>query len=376
MSAPAVGETLLSAGRGVIAHLTSPSTGTRAHLLPRPVEVQLDRVKRRPVSRAEVGASTFYPELARVTVVANEERHDVVIVGGGPAGVSCALECHDIHLDVVLLEADASLGGQLAQIPHVVHNVVFAGFERGQDLQQALERSSSILGNRVRLAHPVTSVDLGELWVNSEDRRFHANALVIASGASRRQLPVAADGAWGGDITYQLERQPGHFAGRPVAVIGGGDSATLDALELAGGGSPVKLIHRSKQLTARDDIIADVRKQPAIEDLAGWELEAVHGTDHLEQIVIVSPETGQRRRLAVSGLVVKISYQPATGVFAGQLDVDRLGAIVVDGELRTSRQGVFSAGDVTAGSYPRIAAATGQGLLAARSVLRHLQGRS
>jgi thioredoxin reductase (NADPH) len=141
-------------------------------------------------------------------------------------------------------------------------------------------------------------------------------------------------------------------------------------------GSPVKLIHRSQQLTARHDIIEDVRKQPRIEDLAGWELETVHGTDHLEHIVIVRPETGQRRRLAVSGLVVKVSYESATGVFAGQLDVDKHGAVVVDDELRTSRRGVFSAGDVTAGSYPRIATATGQGLLAARSVLRHLQGRS
>jgi thioredoxin reductase (NADPH) len=78
----------------------------------------------------------------------------------------------------------------------------------------------------------------------------------------------------------------------------------------------------------------------------------------------------------VSGLVVKISYQPATDLFAGQLDLDGHGAVVVDEELRTSRPGVFAAGDVTSGSYWRIATATGQGLLAARSVLRHLQDGS
>jgi thioredoxin reductase (NADPH) len=308
--------------------------------------------------------------------VVDEQHHEVVIVGGGPAGVSCGLECYDIHIDTVLLEADATLGGQLAQIPHVVHNVVFEGFQRGTGLQQSLERSSTILGDRVRLSHPVTNVDLDQLWVETNGSRLHANALVIASGATRRQLPAAADGAWGGDVTYQVERQPGRFAGRPVAVIGGGDSATLDALELAGAGSPVTLIHRSEQLTARRNIIDDVRKEPRIEDLAGWELEAVHGTDHLEGIVIVRPETGERRRLEVSGVVVKISYEPATSVFAGQLDLDRHGAVVVDDELRTSRQGVFAAGDVTAGSYPRIATAAGQGLLAARSVLRFLEGRS
>jgi thioredoxin reductase (NADPH) len=258
----------------------------------------------------------------------------------------------------------------------VVHNVVFAGFDRGPGLQRSLERSSAILGDRVRLGHPVTDVDLNEMWVECGGRRLHARALVIASGSTRRQLPAAADGAWGGDVTYQVERQPGRFEGRPVAVIGGGDSATLDALELARMGSSVILIHRGEHLTARRDVIADVRKEPRIEDLAGWELESVHGNDHLEGIVIVRTATGERKRLTVSGLIVKISYQPATDVFAGQLDLDRHGAVVVDEELRTSRRGVFAAGDVTSGSYWRIATAAGQGLLAARSALRHLQAGS
>jgi thioredoxin reductase (NADPH) len=307
--------------------------------------------------------------------VAEEEHHDVVIVGGGPAGVGCALECFDIHLDTMLLEAHTSLGGQLAEIPHVIRNVVFAGFERGLGLQRSLEQSATVLGDSVRLGHPVTSADLEELWVEANGRRFHANALVIASGATRRQLSAAVDGAWGGDVTYQIERQPGRFEGRPVAVIGGGDSATLDALELAGMGSSVTLIHRSGQLTARRDIIENVRKEARIEDLPGWELEAVDGTDHLEGIAIVRPATGERRNLPVSGLVVKISHEPATGVFAGQVELDGQGAVVVDDELRTSRRGVFAAGDVTAGSYPRIATAVGRGVLAARSVLRHLEGR-
>ena len=305
-----------------------------------------------------------------------EEHHEVVIVGGGPAGLSCALECFDIRLDTVLVEARASLGGQLTEIPHVVRNVAMAGLERGEGLQQSLERSATILGDSVRLRCPVTRVDLDEHWVEADGRRLHSDALVIASGATRRQLPAAVDGAWGGDVTYQVEHQPGRFAGRPVAVIGGGDSATLDALELARMGSSVALIHRSEQLAARRDILSDLRKEDRIEDFPGWELEAVRGKDHLEAVDIVRPTTGERRRLTVNGLVVKIAAAPATGVFAGQLDLDHHGAIVVDDELRTSRPGVFAIGDVTAGSYPRIATALGQGVLAARSVLRQLQGRS
>jgi thioredoxin reductase (NADPH) len=304
------------------------------------------------------------------------EHHEVVIVGGGAAGVSCALECFDISLETVLLEANAMLGGQLTEIPHAVRNVALAGFERGPGLRRSLERSATILGDRVRLGQAVTTADLDERWVETDGRRVHADALVIASGATRRHHPMAVDGAWGGDVTYQVEREPARFAGRPVAVIGGGDSATLDALELARLGSSVTLIHRSEHLAARRDILADVRKESRIEDLPGWELDGVHGSDHLEGVDIIRPATGERQRLAVNGLVVKIASAPATQVFTGQLELDDHGSIVVDAELHTSRPGVFAAGDVTAGSYPRIATALGQGLLVARSVLRHLQAGS
>jgi thioredoxin reductase (NADPH) len=301
------------------------------------------------------------------------EHHQVVVVGGGPAGVSCALECADIQLDVVLLDAGHALGGQVADIPHVVHNVVFAASDRGTGLRRSLERSSLLLGARVRSDHAVTAADLGARWVETAKGRFSADALVIATGALRRTLPAAPDGAFGGDVTYQLEREPGRFAGRPVAVVGGGDSATLDALELARGGSPVFLLHRSAQLTARRDLVGDVRREPLIEDLAGWEVEAVEGTGRIDGIRVVRLSTGERRHLPVGGLVVKISTRPATDVFAGQLALDGHGAVVVDPALTASAHGVFAAGDVTAGAYPRLATALGQGVLAARSVLRHLE---
>ena len=92
-------------------------------------------------------------------------------------------------------------------------------------------------------------------------------ALVLATGTSAQQLPAAVDGAFGGDVTYQMEGAGEHFVGHDVVVIGGGDSATLDALELARAGSAVTLVHRSAALTARDDIIEQVRAEPRIEEL-------------------------------------------------------------------------------------------------------------
>jgi thioredoxin reductase (NADPH) len=304
-----------------------------------------------------------------------EEHHDVVVVGGGVAGVNCALECFDIQLDTILVEASAALGGQLSEILHSVRNVAAGRFAGGRALQQALLESSEILGNRVRLAHPVTNVDLEARAIDVDGGRLSGQALVVATGTSKQYLEAAPDGAFGGDITYQLEPVLPGFAGHDAAVIGGGDSATLDALALAHTGSSVKLIHRSPDLSARQDITRQIHDHPGIEDLPGWELEAAHGAERLESIVLVQPSTGERRELAVQRLVVKIARAPNTALFAGQLDIDRSGAVVVDRELRTSRAGVFAVGDVVSGAYPRVAAALGQGSLAARSVLHYLEGR-
>ncbi|MEO5843112.1 MAG: NAD(P)/FAD-dependent oxidoreductase [Acidimicrobiales bacterium] len=206
--------------------------------------------------------------------------------------------------------------------------------------------------------------------------RVHGRALVLCTGTDKQYLPAAVDGGFGGDVTYRLESDRGRFVGRDVVVIGSGDSATLDALELARAGSSVRLVHRSDALTARQDIVEQVRSEPRIEDLPGWELESAKGDDRLEEIVLVRSGGGERRQLKTGGLVVRIARLPSTELFRGQLELDHRGAIVVDGELRTSRDGVLAAGDVVAGSYWRVAAAMGQGVLAARSVLRYLQGRA
>ena len=170
--------------------------------------------------------------MTEATVVHGDERRDVVIVGAGVAGVSCALECVDIQLDTAVFEAQGRPGGQVVEIPHAVRNVATGPPRDGSTLRDSLEDSAVILGDRLRLSHPVTGADLAERWIEVDGARIRARALVIATGTSHQQLPAAPDGAFGGDVTYLLEARPDRFVGRDVVVIGGGDSGTLDALEL------------------------------------------------------------------------------------------------------------------------------------------------
>jgi thioredoxin reductase (NADPH) len=304
-----------------------------------------------------------------------EGQHDVVIVGGGPAGVSAALECSDIQLDVVLLEANAALGGQLAEISHPVRNVATGRYADGPDLGAGLRRGAVHLGDRVLLNHRVSSAGLAEGWVEADGMRFQSKALLIASGTVAQRLAAAVDGAFGGDVTYDVESDLSRFTARPVVVVGGGDSATLDALALAPIASSVLLAHRSERLTARDDIVAQLRIEPRIEDLPGWEVESVHGRERLEEIVLVRTATGERRTVPAGGLVVKISRDPRTEVFRDQIDLDRRGFIVANEELATSCKGVFAAGDVVSGAYWRVSSALGQGSLVSRTILRYVEDR-
>src|SRR6266480_3999463 len=218
--------------------------------------------------------------------IQGEERHDVVIVGAGTAGTSCALECFDIQLDTAVFETDERPGGQLGEIDHSVRNVATGSFPHGSALRESFEESAAILGDRLHLSHPVTRADLAERWIEVNGARVRWRALVIATGTSAQQLPAAEEGAFGGDVTYHLEARPGQFLGRDVVVIGGGDSGTLDALELAAAGSRVTLVHRSEALSARRDVVERVRHEPRVEELAGWELDALDGHDRLEGVTL------------------------------------------------------------------------------------------
>jgi thioredoxin reductase len=309
-----------------------------------------------------------------MTVSAGETLHDVIVIGAGAAGVSAAIECFDIQLDVVVFEGGGTVGGQIDQIPHTVRNVAVAP-DGNDTLVDAMARHMSILGDRLQLDHTVTRVDLDAGIVDTGTTRCRARSVLMATGSRRRELQNAPEGSYGGAVTYLVEPHRAKFADLPTAVIGGGDSALLDALELAAAGSPVTLVHRSPQLTARHDLVARVRSEGRIAELAGWRLDTLVGSDDLRGIEVSDLGTGEHRRLDVGGVVLKLGREQRVDLVRGQLDLGLHSGIVVDGALRTSHPGTFAAGDVVEGAYERIATAIGQGARAAHSILSYLESR-
>ena len=305
----------------------------------------------------------------------DEDVHDVVVIGAGVAGVSAAIECLDIHLDVVLLDGASGVGGQIKETPHTVRNVGVAP-EDNSGLVESLSHHAVTLGARFLLNRRVTELDLDDGLVVAGDERYRARNVLLATGSRRRELDAAPDGSFGGDVTYLVEPHIEDFAGRPAAVFGGGDSAALDALALADAGSSVFLVHRSPLLRARRDIIGRLESQPRITEMSGWTLERLIGGDRLEGAAVSGGTTGERRHLDVQRVVLKLGREPMAGLVHGQVELGRHGGVVVDASLRTSHPKAFAAGDVVEGAYERIATAMGQGSLAARSILNSLQSQS
>jgi thioredoxin reductase (NADPH) len=307
--------------------------------------------------------------------VSGETLHDVVVIGAGAAGLSAAIECFDIQLDVVLLETANRVGGQIDQIPHTVRNVAPAPDGNGA-LVDAMAGHASLLGDRVVLDRAVTRLDLDAGLVNAGTHLYRTRSVLVATGSRRRELEDLPEGSVGGAVTYLVEPHMARFTGVPVAVIGGGDSAVLDALTLAAAGSPVTLVHRSPDLAARPDLIDRVRSESRITELSGWTLDKLIGSDHLEGVEVSARTTGEHRRLEVSGVVLKLGREQRVDLVRDQLELGIGGGIAVDADLHTSHPRAFAAGDVVEGAYERIATAIGQGALAARSILRYLGSES
>lgn len=302
----------------------------------------------------------------------DEALHDVVVIGAGAAGVSAAIECFDIQLDVLVLEATSKVGGQIDQIPHTVRNVATA-LEGNDALVDALARHASIVGDRLKFDQTVTRLDLAAGLVDAGTHRYRTRCVLVATGSRRRELENAPDGSFGGDVTYLVEPHLARFAGLPMAVFGGGDSAALDALALAATGSPVTLVHRSPLLTARRDLVERVRAESRITEMAGWNLDKLVGSDRLAGIDVSDFSTGEHQRLDVRGVVLKLGRSQRVDLVRDQLNLGVRGGIAVDADLRTSDPRTFAAGDVVEGAYERITTAAGQGSLAARSIVTYLK---
>ena len=302
---------------------------------------------------------------------------NVVIIGSGPAGLTAALYAARANLKPLVIEG-LEAGGQL-MLTTLVEN--WPGYRNGIDgpeLMGEMRAQAERFGAEIVRGN-VTSVDLQTrpFRVTLADAPHECRTLIIATGASARLLGLASERTLLGHGVSTCATCDGYFfRGKPIAVVGGGDTAMEEALFLTRFASHVTVIHRRDTLRAskvmQDKAFANSKIgfewNAEVEEMTDAEKGAVDG------VVIRNSRTGDRKVIPVEGIFVAIGHTPNTSLFRGQLEMDANGYLITHSGSRTSIPGVFACGDVQDHIYRQAVTAAGSGCMAAIDAEKYLEG--
>ncbi|MCK4369141.1 MAG: thioredoxin-disulfide reductase [Dehalococcoidales bacterium] len=299
-------------------------------------------------------------------------RYEVVIIGGGPAGLTAGLYTSRAGLKSLLVER-GMFGGQIVNAPLVENYPGFPEGITGPELGSLMHQQATKYGLETVTAE-VTGVEVGQPYkIVTTEGNFEAEAIIIAAGSEYYKLGVPGEEMLlGHGVSYCATCDGFFFRGREVAVVGGGDAAVTDALELAQHASKVYVIHRRDQLRAGQVLQQRAFAEPKIEFIWNTVVEEIVGEQLVKGLRLRNVKTHQLSTLEVAGVFVAVGLKPNSQPFADIVELSETGHIVTDELMATSVPGLFAAGDIRRKSARQIASAVGDGATAALSVFSYL----
>ena len=303
------------------------------------------------------------------------ETHELVIIGGGAAGLTAAIYGARAGLDLVVLEK-SSYGGQIL-ITSEVENWPGIKAITGPDLAQSFYEHALSLGVTFRKSlvreiipgkdHHIVKTDSGEIA---------AKAIIIATGATFRRLGCTGEnGLIGAGVSFCAVCDGAFFTGVEVAVVGGGNTAVEEACYLTRFASKVHIIHRRNEFRADRLVVERALKNEKIVPVWDSVVESINGTDLVEGITLKNVKTGALSELPVEGVFVFVGTVPTLGFLGNQLDRADGGWIATDRHMASSVPGIFAAGDVRDTPLRQVVTAAGDGALAAMSAYHWITTR-
>ena len=301
--------------------------------------------------------------------------YDVVIIGGGPAGITAGIYARRAMLETLLVEK-FGLGGQIALID-LVEN--YPGFSRveGSTLVQRLEEHADEIGLDVSFAEVERIEDRGEekLIHTTDGSIIKTRCAIVASGASPARLGIPGEKEYTGrGVSYCATCDGFFFRDRDVAIVGGGNTAIAEALFLAKMVRKIYLVHRRDALRADKILQERAFKNEKIEFVWNSVPEEIKGRETVEAIVVRNVKSGELHEISVDGVFIFVGMKPETDFIECQKD--ERGFIKTDRSLATSISGIFAAGDCRDTPLRQIATAIGDGALAASSAVKYLEKRA
>ncbi len=302
---------------------------------------------------------------------------DVIIIGGGPAGYTAALYTARANLNPLVIEG-FNWGGQLMITSDVENYPGYADGILGPAMMADFRRQAERFGAEF-VTDDVTRVDFSErpFRVYVEDEEHRADAVIVATGASARQLGLSSEQLLQGrGVSYCATCDGAFFRDKVVIVVGGGDSAMEEATFLSRFASKVLIVHRRTEFRASPIMVDRARANEKIELVLDAVVEEVLGEadGHVTGVRIQDTATGETRVLEADGVFVAIGHDPTTALFLDWLDHDDQGYLVTEASsTRTNITGVFAAGDVQDHTYRQAVTAAGSGTMAALDAQRFLE---
>jgi thioredoxin reductase (NADPH) len=306
------------------------------------------------------------------------ETKQLVIIGSGPAGLTAAVYAARAMLEPVVIEGIAA-GGQLMLTTDVENYPGFPDGILGPELMTKFREQAARFGTEFVTAD-VDKVDLSSspfgVWVGGTE--YRAESVILTTGASARMLGLESEQRLLAHGVSTCATCDGFFfRGKPIAVVGGGDSAVEEALFLTKFATKVTIIHRRDELRASKIMAERALAADAIDIAWNSEVEEVLGEDRVEGVRLRDTVTGETRTLELDGLFIAIGHDPNTSLLAGQLDLDENGYVLTQADsTRTSVEGVFAAGDVQDHVFRQAITAAGSGCMAAIEAERWLAARA
>lgn len=303
---------------------------------------------------------------------------DVIIIGSGPAGYTAALYAARAELRPLVFEGSVTAGGALMNTTDVENFPGFPDGVLGPDLMDSLRKQAERFGAEL-VPDDVTSVDVtvDPKVVDVGEDRYLARTVIIATGSRYRELGVPGEKSLSGHgVSWCATCDGFFFRDQDIAVIGGGDSAMEEATFLTRFARSVTVVHRRDALRASKIMQDRARANPKIHFLWDSEVVEVSGNGKVSGLRVRGTKTGDESELPVTGMFVAIGHEPRSELFAGQLEVDSDGYLVVEQpSTRTRVAGVFACGDVVDHIYRQAVTAAGTGCAAALDAERYLAAR-
>lgn len=297
--------------------------------------------------------------------------HDLIIIGGGPAGLTAAVYARRAGKSVLILEKN-TFGGQITWSPRVENFPGFASVS-GAELGDLMTNQAMEQGAEVELEEAVglrLDGDVKTVLCESGET-YQARAVILAAGARPRPLGLAREEELtGSGVNYCAVCDGAFFAGMPVAVVGGGNSALQDAMLLSETSSKVYLIHRRDSFRGEQALADQLAKKPNVEILLNARVTALLGEEALSAITV--EQAGAEREIPVEGIFVAVGHQPDQAAFADFVALDAAGYADSGEDCETKTPGLFVAGDCRRKSVRQLTTAVADGAVAALAACRYL----